>query len=191
MISQKICPKIARDYKSSKTNLDGRKTKKEWYILYTCYNAEKAIGHTLEKLGYKVFIPLIKENRQWQNRQNKKIEVPLFPNYIFVKTHHSKLHSIKKKRGVVTYLTCNNIPSYITEKEKEKICLILSTETKPDITTQKFDTGKKVKISNGPLAGYFGTLVLQKNKTRFGIYIKNINYTILVDINLSDLEIVD
>ena len=51
-----------------------------------------------------------------------------------------------------------------------------------------FCIGDKVRIIKGPLEGQEGILTTQKGKHRFGIQLKEINQSLLVDISISMIE---
>lgn len=51
-----------------------------------------------------------------------------------------------------------------------------------------FCEGENVQVIHGPLAGYEGILIKKKSKTRFGIQLKEINQTILIDIRANLIE---
>lgn len=160
---------------------------KNWYVFYLCPRAEKVVFADLNKRNYEVFLPVVKTLRVWKNRQKKRIEVPLFPGYIFVYTYEYELHNIKCCPKVVTYIHCAGKPSTIPLKDIEGTKKMLNLEQEISVET-KFYEGEKVRIVYGPLAGHEGVLIKQNGKTRFGIQLKEINHTVLVDICTSVLE---
>ncbi len=52
-----------------------------WYVLFTMSKLEKKINYSFQQQGIESFLPLHKIIRQWSDRK-KKLDVPLFPNYI-------------------------------------------------------------------------------------------------------------
>lgn len=180
-----------RKYKAGKTQLsmtcNSSAGEKKWYVFYLCPRTENRVCVTLTKLGYEVFLPLIQIIRIWKNRQKKKILLPLFPNYLFVYTCAHELYAIKRHPHVVTYLTCGGNPSTISEKEIDGVRKMLGLEY-PVTVEREFFKGERVRILSGPLTGYEGILDRQHSRTRFGIRLKAISYTILIDIDRSELE---
>ncbi len=161
--------------------------KTNWYVFYTCPRAEKIVYQELLKREYDAYLPLIKTIRIWKNRQKKKIELPLFPNYIFVNTQRAELYNIVKLPKVATYISCGNTPSIIREKDIEIIRKMLTYGQSISINSE-FTEGDKVRIIHGPLIGHEGILIKQKGKTRFGIKLKEINQSVFVDICVSSIE---
>ena len=130
---------------------------------------------------------MIQSVRIWKNRQKKKIKFPLFPNYLFVYTYAHELYQIKSLSQVVSYVTCGGKPSTISDQEIEGIRRMLELGRAITVET-KFSKGERVRIVSGPLKGYEGVLIKQHSKTRFGIQLKAINHTILIDVTRSELE---
>ena len=160
--------------------------KKNWYILYTHPRAEKVVSTDLERKNYEVFLPLIKTLRVWKNRQRKIVEYPLFPNYIFVRTFSSELFNLKKTPKIATYLSNGNKPACISGKEINAIKEILNCETQVFVEAS-LRQGDEVRIIRGPLAGHEGILIREKGKSRFGIRLKEIRHTVLIEISIAEL----
>ena len=162
---------------------------KQWYVLYLRPRTEDRVCRTLTKLGYEVFLPVIQIIRIWKNRQKRKIQYPLFPNYLFVYTHAHELYAIRRLAHVVSYIASGGKPSTISEYEIEGIRRMLVLEC-PVTVEGKFYKGQRVRIVSGPLKGYEGVLVKQHGRTRFGIQLKAINHSVFIDIAQSELEVI-
>ena len=55
-----------------------------WYAVQTRARNEKVISERLQEQGLTTFLPLVTEVRRWSDRK-KKVELPLFSCYVFVK----------------------------------------------------------------------------------------------------------
>lgn len=180
-----------RKYKADKNQLNltciNSTGEKDWYVLYLRPRTENRVCRMLTKFGYEVFLPVLPTIRIWKNRQKRKILLPLFPSYLFVYTHAHELYLIRQLPHVVSYVASGGKPSTVSEKEIEEIRQLLGFEY--SVTVEKrFFKGESVRILSGPLAGYEGTLVRQHSKTRFGIRLEAINYTVLIDTARLELE---
>lgn len=160
---------------------------KQWHVFYLRPRAEKLVYTILTSLNYEVFWPVTESVRIWKNRQKKKIELPLFPNYLFVRTYAHELYLIKCLPQVVSYITCGGKPSTIPDQEIEGIRSMLGMDRTITVET-KFSKGEGVRIVSGPLKGYEGVLVEQHSKTRFGIQLKSVSHAVFIDIDRSELE---
>lgn len=165
-------------------NLAGER---KWHVFYLRPRTENLVVRMLTSLNYEVFWPVIHSIRIWKNRQKKKIGFPLFPNYLFVFTYTHELYFIKRLPQVVSCVTFEGKPATISGKEIEGIRLMLGLGCSLTVET-KFHKGEHVRIVSGPLKGQEGVLIKQRSKSRFGIQLKAINHSVLIDITLSELE---
>lgn len=161
--------------------------KRKWHIFYLRPRAENLVHRMLTNLNYEVFWPVIQSVRTWKNRQKRMIRLSLFPNYLFVYSCAHELYAIKCLPHVVACVSCGGEPSSVSEKEIEGIRRVLGLGRAVSVES-RFSKGELVRIVSGPLEGYEGILVKQYSHTRFGIQLKAINHTLLVDINRSELK---
>lgn len=152
-----------------------------------CPRAEKIVHKDLTNRGYEVFLPIKQLVREWRNRQRKIVQVPLFPNYIFVYTRAYELYHIKCLPKVATYVSWSGKPATIAEPEIEGIRRMLSLEQEVTVES-RFYRGARVRVIEGLLAGHEGILVRRAGKSRFGIQLNAINQTVFVDISIAALE---
>jgi transcription antitermination factor NusG len=154
--------------------------KSQWFVFYTFPRAKKVVAHTLQQRKYESFLPLFKTIRVWKNRQKKKIYRPLFPGYIFVKTVETEIHNILQIPQISTYIKIGNTPCVIKNDDINKIKRILNSETSMFVD-DNFHCGDPVRIIHGTLSGCEGILIQHKGKHRFGIQLKEINHTVIID----------
>jgi len=141
-----------------------------WYVLYTLPNYERKVYTTLRKRMITAFLPLQKDVRQWSDRK-KIIEIPLFPNYIFLQTKAKDRFSALEIHGVKRYVSFDGHPVIVPEQDIEII--------------QRASSADNVKIGQeGPFIGMTG-IFFEKKSSRFGINIQSINMTLFIDINSS------
>jgi transcription antitermination factor NusG len=55
-----------------------------WYVAYTSANHEKRVSQQLLERSVEYFLPLYASVRHWKDRRIK-LQLPLFPGYVFVK----------------------------------------------------------------------------------------------------------
>src|ERR1700735_3509257 len=99
MFYQQMSPnfQIARTINSSESNFQrttGRSTEDNatWKAAYTKQHHEKTAARHLAELGVECFLPLYVQERHWSNNRNPILELPLFPNYLFVRVSaHSRI----------------------------------------------------------------------------------------------------
>ena len=69
-----------------------RDCKREWYAVYTMSRHEKRVAEHCERIAIEPFLPLYTSRRSWKNRTTIDLQMPLFPNYIFVRLQIGRAH---------------------------------------------------------------------------------------------------
>lgn len=159
---------------------------KRWYVFYTKSRQEKKVKELLLRNGYEVFLPMQRVMRQWSDRK-KRVDVPLFNSYIFVKDHEHRISDIVQTPGIAWNIRHNGKPAILREEEFELINRFITTGYFLDTTGEvdTFRVGDRAKIIDGPLKGVVGTLTGQDNHQRFNIILEGIQQVIQVQIPAS------
>ena len=129
----------------------------------------------------------------WSKRKDrrKRIQVPLFPSYLFVNVDLTNPYirlEILKTPGVAYILGNNGKPSPIPESQ----IISLQTLLKNDVLIKPYPylkVGQRVRIVNGPLMGCEGILLRMKpNKQRLIISIDLLKRSVSAEIDEFDVE---
>lgn len=161
-----------------------------WYAAFTRSRHEKVAASMLSSLGICHFLPLITEVRRWSDRR-RKLSVPLFPGYVFVKLANSsnELLRVLKVPGVISFVGNTRGPMVIPEEEIEYIRTILANGL--GLSPHPFlATGDRVRIIHGPLAGVEGVYVRSGPDSRFVITIEMIQRSVAIKVDSCDIETV-
>ncbi|MEX2234199.1 MAG: UpxY family transcription antiterminator [Cyclobacteriaceae bacterium] len=155
----------------------------QWYVFYTKSRQEKKVQDLLLKSGYEVFLPMQKIMRQWSDRK-KKVEVPLFNSYIFIREFDHRIPDILKTPGIAWNIRYNGKPAILRQEEFELIERFITTgyflEAAGEV--ESFKVGDRAKIIDGPLAGLTGTLTGQDKNQRFNFLLEGIQQVIQVHV---------
>jgi transcription antitermination factor NusG len=158
-----------------------------WYVFYTRSNAEKAVYNNLLREKYDVFLPMIKTLRLWKNRQKKIVSKVIFRSYIFVRIAESEIDEIVKMPNIVFCVSFGKKYSIVPDRDIK--CIIQMLSLGQELYTEKnYSEGERVKVVRGPLAGYEGLLLRQKDKYSFGILLNDIKQCACVDIDVSMIK---
>lgn len=157
----------------------------DWLVVYTMSRAEKKIQKELTRREIECFLPLHKVIKQWSDRK-KKLELPLFPNYLFVRPASKESYKVLTVPGVVKYVKANNELATIREEQIDAIRRMLHGN--PEVTTDEFVTGAKLRVTRGPLQGLEGVVVEKLGRTRIAMTLEIMNRTISAEVNPADLE---
>ena len=158
------------------------KISKSWYAVYVKSRHEKCVHSELQQKGIESSLPLTIVTRQWSDRR-KKVEVPLFRGYGFVKIDikNEKL-PVLTTSGVVKFVTFNNVTVPIPEDQmywlQQMIAsdLLLSQE-------QDFPVGTEIDVMFGPLKGLRGRVKQKNSETRLVVWFDAIMQGVSVEID--------
>jgi transcription antitermination factor NusG len=155
------------------------KISNEWIIGYTYPNAEKKVHRRLENMGVSSFLPLQKVIRNWCDRK-KKLEIPLFPGYIFIYTSLYERYNLLNIEGLIRYVAFEGKPATISTGVIDSLKKMLMSEV--EVSTENFLAGMHVKINEGPFMGAEGILVRRNGKARFVIQIQALERAVSIDL---------
>jgi transcription antitermination factor NusG len=157
-----------------------------WYAAYTCPRHEKFVAHQLAERQIGSFLPLYSSVRRWKDRR-KRLELPLFPGYVFVQMTEKNRLEVLRLPGVVQFVCFRGKPAPVASSEIEA----LRRGTTGSIVVRPhpyLQAGRKVRISNGPLVGTEGIFLRRKHQTRLVISISLIQRSVSMEIGESDVE---
>lgn len=162
---------------------------KDWFAVQVAPRCEARVSSLLEYKGYQSFCPTYKAQRKWSDRA-KTLSLPLFPGYVFCRTHGPILGLVVSTPHVVRIVGYAGKPSPIEEAEIDA----LKTVERSGTTSQPCSylrMGERVRIKSGPLAGVIGILAQIRNERRLLLSIDAIMKSISVDaaaVESCDLE---
>src|ERR1700761_177433 len=73
---------------------------RRWFAVVTTPQHEKAAFRHLDFGGIEAFLPTYESSRVWKNRQRVKVELPLFPTYLFVRIDQAERTRVLRTPGV-------------------------------------------------------------------------------------------
>lgn len=163
---------------------------KAWYVLRTKPRSEKQVNKRLVENAIETFLPMYSTLRQWSDRK-KKIEVPLFPSYIFVHISDKEFHIPFVTPGVYHFVNFDGIPAIVPQRDIDNLKILMDTNSELEVSKRKFHPGQKVKVIIGLLIGLTGELVQSGRSKRLLVRIESIEQNLLVKIPANYLEGID
>src|ERR1700757_2237747 len=82
----------------------------KWYAAYTCANHERRVAQQLAERRVDSFFPTYPSVRRWRDRR-KELQLPLFPNYVFVRMDLADRIRVLQIPGVVNLVTFQGRPA--------------------------------------------------------------------------------
>jgi transcription antitermination factor NusG len=164
----------------------GRETRGRWFAAYTSSHHEKRVAECLGERGIEAFLPLYASLRRWKNRCQKSLELPLFPNYIFVRIEPREHVQVLAVPGVVSMVGFGRTLAELPDDEIDALRRGVAEgkiEPHPYLTV-----GERVRIKAGPMTGLEGVLVRMKSNFRVVLTLDVIMKSIAVEVDIDDLE---
>jgi transcription antitermination factor NusG len=163
-------------------NLD----KLRWYAAYSCANHEKSVARQLELRSIESFLPLYERPSRWKDR-TVKLQLPLFPGYVFVRLALEEKLRVLQVPGVVRLVGFNGHPAPLLEEEMQALREGLSGSLHA-VPCPYLQVGRRVRIRSGALQGLEGILLKKKSGYRFVLSLELIQRSIAVEVDAEDLE---
>jgi transcription antitermination factor NusG len=160
----------------------------QWYAAYTSANHEKRVAQQLEWRSVDHFLPVYESVRRWKDRR-VRLQWPLFPGYVFVRLRLPDRLRVLAVPGVARLVGFDGRPTPVPAEDIEAIrtCLAGNRDVQPHPYVR---CGQRVRVLSGPLAGFSGIVLRQKNRTRFVISFDVLERSVAVEMDDYDLHAV-
>lgn len=158
----------------------------QWFVLYVNSRAEKKVALRLKAKGVAVFCPLKMEERQWSDRK-KKVEVPYFRSYVFVKSTEKQMPNILETPGVVCRLFWLGRAAVIRDQEMQEVQGFFSAYQNKEIVYESFKEGEEVQIHKGALRDRKG-VVLKNEKSKLILSLPALGCAFKVNLSKDQVE---
>jgi len=157
-----------------------------WYAAYTCAKHEKRVAVQFSQRSLEHFFPQYESMRRWKDRR-VKLQLPLFPGYVFVRLALRDRLRVLETPSVVRLVGFNGHPAALPDKEMEALraCGAAQLVAEP---CAYLTTGRRVRIKCGPLADLEGVLVRWKNTLRVVLSLDLIASSAAVDVDAANVE---
>lgn len=157
-----------------------------WYAVYTRSRFEHVVKKQLDFKGVNSFLPLYSKVSQWKDRK-KEVYWPLFPGYLFVQIAAFERLDVLRSIGVVGIVGNGEGPLEVSEQQITAIRTFVENGLKCD-PHPYLKVGKRVRVTEGPLAGLEGILVRKKNRSLFVISVEMIQRSVSVELESWKVE---
>lgn len=159
-----------------------------WYAAYTRSNHERTAAEQMKRRSIEHFVPTYETVRRWKDRR-KRLELPLFPGYVFVRVAVEERLSVLVVPGVVRLVGFDNRPVPVADEEIESLRTIVNRRLRPE-PHPFLPVGRKVRIRRGALEGVTGILVRKKGRVRLLISVDLIRQSAAVEVDSADVEVI-
>jgi transcriptional antiterminator RfaH len=144
---------------------------KYWMIIYTKPRAEKKVEQRLIERGIEAYCPTYITLKQWSDRK-KKVELPLLPSYVFVKTNELERMLIIQESGAMNFVFWQGKPAVVRTQEIKAL-----QKEMLDILVPEAEVGDYIVIEEGPFKGTSGK-VKHVSKNQVVLVLENLGILI-------------
>ena len=157
-----------------------------WFALQTRARHEKVVHGELQKKGVETFLPLRRITRRWSDRL-KKIEEPIFTNYLFVRIPLRNRLRVLETKGSLRLVSFHSWPVPIAERELAALRRFVDEEISVD-PYPYLSQGDRVYVRSGPLKGVEGFIVRKNRNVRLVISVELLTQSVSVEISEALVE---
>jgi transcription antitermination factor NusG len=157
-----------------------------WYAAYISPRHEKKVFDHLQRRRVESFLPLYEAVHRWKDRR-ARVELPLFPGYIFVKIPLAARLRVLEVPSVVRLVAFNGQPAALPEQEIDLLRRGLAADVKAG-PHPYLRIGRRVRVTRGAMAGMEGILKRRKDCFRLVISMELIQRSIAVEVDAADVE---
>jgi transcription antitermination factor NusG len=157
-----------------------------WHALYTRHQYERLVAQALTGKGFDVFLPQYRAIHLWKDRR-KELDLPLFPNYVFIQGGLDRMLNILTTPGVHSLVAWGGRPADIPQHEIDAVRRLVESPLR--IGPHPFiNCGDRVRIKSGPLEGIEGILVRNKRAYRLVLSVEMLARSTAVEVDASMVE---
>jgi transcription antitermination factor NusG len=159
---------------------------RRWYAVYTVPQNEKSVVKHLDVRQIESFLPTYESIHRWNNGQRKKVVLPLFPTYLFVRIQAEDRSTVLSAPGIIRIVGNSHGPVALASSD---IDFLRSDFCKQRVEPfRELVVGQRVRIKGGPMQGVQGVLVRRKDSLRFVLTLELINQHAAVEVAAEELE---
>ena len=157
-----------------------------WFAAYTTARHEKHVCLLLQERGIECFLPLYSTQRQWKKSRPVRLELPLFPTYVFVRIEREKRSTVLSTPGVLSIVGSSREPWPLSDAEMQT--LMRGTQLGCITPHPCIPVGEEVRIVSGMMQGTTGILLRHKNGVRVVVALHAIMKSFALEVDLQYIE---
>ena len=160
-----------------------------WYLVYSKPQQERLALENLERQGYDAYLPLIRNRRRRGGRYVAMIE-PMFPRYLFLhlSDETDNWGPIRSTIGVSKLVRFGDIPARVPD---DLIGALKGREDDSgvhDLPPPDFKAGDRIRIVEGPMAGYEGIFRAKTSQERVVVLLEIVGQSARVQLDAGHIE---
>ena len=163
-----------------------RESSTNWFAAYTNSHHEKRVASHFGERQIESFLPLYSVLHRWKNRCEIDLDLPLFPNYVFVHIDPRERVRVLEVPGVLSLVGFGRTLAPLSDFEVETLrSCVGQRKIEPH---PYLGIGERVRIKAGPMTGMEGVLVRKKSNYRVVLALDVIMQCVAVEVDANDVE---
>lgn len=158
-----------------------------WFALYTTPRHEKRVALHLAQRAIEYYLPLYCVDRKWRDGSKVKLDLPLFPSYLFVRIRRPERANVLSVPGALAMVGgTGGEPGSVSDSIIQSLKIGLrdhKIEPHPLIRV-----GHLARILSGPFANLEGVVIRRKGGCRIVLTLEQIMQSVAVEVDEKNLE---
>ncbi len=160
-----------------------------WYLVYSKPQQERLALENLERQGYEAYLPFIRSRRRRGGRYVSVIE-PMFPRYLFLhlSDETDNWGPIRSTIGVSKLVRFGDMPARVPDGLVATLKSREDNSGVQDLPLADFKSGDRVRIVEGPMAGYQGIFRARTSRERVVVLLEIVGQSARVQLAAGHIE---
>ena len=172
------------DHKSTTVLVD--ESAQNWYAVYVRPSHEAQVSKRFDVREIESYLPQYQVEHRWKNRCTKKLDLPLFPGYIFAHVSRAERVRVLEVPSVLFVVGTAGRPTPLPDCDIDALRAGLAARNAQPHPFLK--VGEHARIRRGALAGMEGVVLRSKNNLRVVISLDLIMKSVAVEVDWDELE---
>ena len=159
---------------------------RRWFAVFTRSHHEKRVAQYYAERNIEHLLPVSSVMRQWSHYRKVTLELPLFPNYLFVRISRRERTRAVEVPGALSLVGQSSVPAPLPDAEIEALregLKLSSVAPHPYLVV-----GARVRINKGVLSGREGIVLRNKNSCRVVLTLSHIMRSFAVEVDAADVD---
>ena len=157
-----------------------------WYAIYVRSSHEVQVAKRFIGRGIEHYLPQYQVEHRWKNRCTRKLDLPLFPGYIFACILRSDRVRVLEVPSVLYLVGTAGRPTPLAETEIE--AMRSGLQVRNALPHPFLKVGERARIRRGALAGMEGVILRDNNSLRVVLSLDLILQSVSVEVDWDELD---
>jgi transcription antitermination factor NusG len=159
----------------------------KWFVLHTKSRQEKAVAETLQQLGIRHVLPLIRRNNYY-GRRKVEVDLPLFPSYVFMHGEPDQAYAVDRTKRIARIIPV--VDGRVLERELKDLETALANVSTFD-PFPYLTKGLRVEVRAGPLQGVRGVIEDRTKRNRLILQVEILGQATSTEVDGALLDVIE